>query len=193
MVGYTSIVAPFSGIITSRKADPGTMAMPQMPILAIDDDSVYQLISQVPERLAARLSVGDRVMVTIDSLNDTLPATISEIVPSADPSSRTLTVKANMPYSKRLKSGIFGRLSLKTGSKMQLMIPKSAVIERNGLTGVYLLDAAGKAQFTLVTLGKSERKLIQVLSGLQEGDQIVTSRVKQLKAGQMLRTEGAAL
>lgn len=193
MVGYTSIVAPFSGVITSRKADPGTMAMPSMPILAIDDDSVYQLVSQVPEKLAANLSVGDRVMVTIDSLNDTLPATISEIVPSADPSSRTLTVKANLPYTKRLKSGLFGRLSLKTGSKMQLMIPKSAVIDRNGLTGVYLLDAAGKARFALVTLGKSERKLVQVLSGLQEGDQIVTSRVKQVKPGQMLRVEGAAL
>lgn len=193
MVGYTAIVAPFSGVITSRKADPGTMAMPQMPILAIDDDTVYQLVSQVPERLAAKLTVGDRVMVTVDSLKKSIPATIIEIVPSADPVSRTLMVKANLPRVDRMQSGIFGRLLLNTGSKMQLMIPKSALIERNGLTGVYVIDAAGKAQFTLVTLGKSERNLLQVLSGLQEGVQIVTSHVKQVKPGLRLRAEGEAL
>jgi multidrug resistance efflux pump len=83
MVGYTAIYAPFSGVITARKADPGSMAMPQMPILAMDDDALYQLVSQAPERLAAKLTHGARVMVRIDSFNATLPATIVDIVPSA--------------------------------------------------------------------------------------------------------------
>lgn len=193
MVGYTAIYAPFSGVITARKADPGNMAMPQMPILAMDDDSLYQLVSEVPERQAAKLARGARVMIRIDALKTTLPATIAAIVPSADPASRTLTVKANLPHSTGLTSGLFGRLTISTGSELQLTLPASAVVERNGLTGVYVVDAAGTAQFTLVTVGKRLSDRVQILSGVQEGQRIVTSSATQLKPGQRLRAEGAAL
>ncbi len=193
MVGYTAITAPFSGVITGRKADPGNMAMPQMPMLTIDDDSLYQLVSQVPERLAARLTRGMRVMVRLDALKATLPATIAEIVPSADPASRTLTVKANLPRSTGVQSGLFGRLTITYGSEMQLTVPTSAVVDRNGLTGVYVVDQTGKAQFTLVTLGKQWGDRVQVLSGLPEGQRVVTSRVSEITAGRRIRAEGVAL
>lgn len=193
MASYTAIYAPFSGVITGRKADPGSMAMPQMPMLSMDDDSLYQLVSQVPERLAGKLSRGTRVMVRLDSLNTTLPATIIEIVPSADPSSRTLTVKANLPHTAGDQSGLFGRLTLTTGTEAAIMAPANAVLDRNGLTGVYVVDEAGTAQFTLVTLGKRSGDRVQILSGLQDGQQIVTSQVDRITAGQRIRAEGGAL
>jgi len=193
MVGYTAIYAPFSGVITGRKADPGNMALPQMPILAMDDDSLYQLVSQVPERLAATLRRGARVMVRIDALQIPLPATITEIVPSADPASRTLTVKANLPHAMGVQSGLFGRLSVITGNAMQLSLPSGAIVEHNGLTGIYVVDEAGLAQFTLVTLGKTQQDRVQILSGVQEGQQVVTSHADQIKVGQYVHSEGAAL
>ena len=193
MVGYTALYAPFSGMITARKADPGNMAMPQMSILAMDDDSLYQLVSQVPERLATKLTRGARVMARLDALQTTLPATIAEIVPSADPASRTLTVKANLPHAAGVQSGLFGRLTVTTGDEMQLSLPAGAVVERNGLTGVYVVDETETAQFVLITLGKIQRDRIQVLSGLQEGQHIITSNVQQINVGQHIHSEGAAL
>jgi RND family efflux transporter MFP subunit len=169
------------------------MAMPQTPLLSMDDDSLYQLVSQVPERLAAKLTRGIRVMVRLDSLNTTLPATIVEIVPSADPSSRTLTVKANLPHAAGVQSGLFGRLALSIGTETAIMAPASAVLDRNGLTGVYVVDEAGTAQFTLVTLGKRSGERVQILSGLQDGQHIVTSPVDHITAGQRIRAEEGAL
>ena len=192
MAGYTAIYAPFSGVITGRKADPGTMAMPQMPIISMDDDRVYQLVSQAPERLAAKLTVGKRVMVRIDALNITLPATITQVVPSADPASRTLTVKANLPSTSGVQSGLFGRLAISTGSEMQLTVPSSAVVEKNGLTGVFVIDETKTARYTLVTLGARSGDRVQVLSGLQDGQRIAASHADRLVNGARIEAEGGA-
>jgi RND family efflux transporter MFP subunit len=193
MVDYTAIVAPFAGVITARTADPGSMAMPQAPILTIEDDSLYQLITPVPERLATRLTRGARVQVTLDALGRTLPATIAAIIPSTDPSSRTLTVKANLPRAAGVQSGLFGRLVVTTGTQAVLTVPLSAIVDRNGLTGVYTVDAGERARFTLVTLGTQRDDRVQILSGLQDGQRVITSPTDAITAGQRIRAEGAAL
>ena len=193
MAGYTAIYAPCSGVITARKADPGSMAMPQQPLLTMDDDSLYQIVSQVPEHLATQLTRGARVMVQVDALQSSLPATIVEIVPGTDPASRTLTVKANLPHAAGMQSGLFGRLTITTGSESALSVPAGAVLDRHGLTGVYVVDEAGIARFTLVTLGKQVADRVLVLSGLEDGQRVVTSQVDHLNAGQRVRAEGGAL
>jgi RND family efflux transporter MFP subunit len=192
MAGYTAIVAPFSGVITARKADPGNMAMPQMPVVALDDDSLYQLVSQVPERQAARMAKGGRVQVKLDALGLSLPATIAEIVPAADPASRTLTVKANLPHAAGVQSGLFGRMTLVLGSAMQLSLPADAIVERNGLTGVYTVDEGGITRYSLITVGAETQGRVTVLSGLQAGERVVVSDVDRIKPGQRVNVEGAA-
>ncbi len=193
MASYTSIYAPFSGVITARKADPGSMAMPQMSILSMDDDSLYQLMSSVPERLAVKLAPGTKVSIRLDSLNLTLPATVSEIVPSADAASHTLNAKIDLPASAGINTGLFGRLSVTTGTEPTIVIPASALLERKGLTGVYVVNEGGTAQFTLVTIGKRWDDRLQVLSGLQDGQRVVTTKVNNITAGQHIRAEGGAL
>ena len=190
MVSYTSIFAPFSGVVTGRMADPGNMAMPQMPIIAIDDSSLYQMVGQVPEQQAAKLTKGSRVMVLIDSLTKTVPATITDIVPGADPISRTLKVKANLPPVAGIQSGLFGRISLSTGSESIISIPDSAIVDRNGLTGVYIIDKANSAQFTIITIGKKINNRIEVLSGLQDNQRIIANKVDGITAGSVIRAEG---
>jgi len=190
MLGYTAIYAPFSGVITARKADPGNMAMPQMPLLAMDDDSRYQLVSQVPERLATQLARNTPVTVQLDATEKSLPAVIAEIAPSADPASRTLTVKANLPRAAGVQSGLFGRLRVTAGTEMQLFLPIGAIVERKGLTGVYLVDATDTAQFTLVTLGKRGEDRAQVLSGLQDGQRVVAAQPERIASGQRISAEG---
>jgi RND family efflux transporter MFP subunit len=191
MLGYTNIYAPFDGVITARQADPGDMAMPQMPILSIDDHTQYQLVSRVPESIAARMTKGATVTVVLSALNQTVTARIAEIVPSADPATRTLTIKANLPRLAGLQSGLFGRMQIASGKEDRLMAPRTAVVERNGLTGVYTL-VEGKARFTLVTLGKEAGDLVQILSGIADGRRIIAMPPAGLIEGAPVREEGAA-
>ncbi|OPZ87845.1 MAG: putative efflux pump membrane fusion protein [bacterium ADurb.Bin429] len=191
MLGYTNIYAPFSGVVTARRADPGTMAMPQMPILVIDDDAHYQLVSNVPESIAARLATGTAARVVLPSLNATVDARIVEVVPSASTAARTLTVKANLPRIPGVQSGLFGRLQVTTAEELRLMAPRAAIRERNGLTGLYRVDADGQARYTLVTLGKAAGDRVQVLSGLDDGQRIVAHIVDGLADGVRVHEEGA--
>lgn len=193
MAGYANIYAPFNGVITARKADPGSLAMPQMPILAIDDDSQYQLVASVPEKIAAGLARGDVAGVQLEALKRTVTASVVEIVPAADPASRTLTVKANLPSTPGLQSGIFGRIAFTTGKESLLTIPAAALLTRNGLTGIYVVDEAGQARYTLVSAGRRLGDRLEVLSGLQAGQRVITARVDEIVPGERVRMEGATL
>ncbi len=192
MLGYSTITAPFSGLITARKADPGNMAMPQMPLLTIEDDSRYQLACSTPESIATRLRPGMEATVTLASLHRTLAARVAQVVPAADPSTRTFTVKVDLPRTAGVTSGLFGRLSLTTGYARQLAMHRTAVVERNGLTGVFIVDDAGKARYTLVKLGQQYGDLVQVLSGVRAGQRVVSSHADRITEGAVVKRDEVA-
>jgi len=187
MQSYAVLYAPFSGVITARKADPGNMAMPQMPVLTIEDDSLYQLVGSVPETAVAGVLSGMQVPVRLDTLGKTMMARVAQVIPSADSASRTFTVKANLPRVAGLASGVFGRLSVTTGQEKRLVVSRDAVIERNGLSGVYTVDDEHKARFTLVKLGKEYGQIVQVLSGLDKGQQVLTANTGNVRDGEVVQ------
>jgi HlyD family secretion protein len=186
MLGYAVITAPFNGVVTARKADPSYMAMPQMPVLTIEDDSRYQLVSSVPETAVTGLRRGAALTVKLESLGQTVTARVAQIIPSADPASRTFTVKANLPQVAGIASGIFGRLAVVTGHDQQLVISRNAVTNRNGLDGIYIVDGQHKARFTMVKLGKEYGEVVQVLSGLQQGQQVLVANSGRITDGTLV-------
>src|SRR5512133_672317 len=134
MAGYTRIVAPISGIITARQADQGATVFPAQPLMTIEDEGSYQLELAIPESMAASVKTGAPVQVTLDSVNNPFSAKISEIVPSADPASRTFTAKVNLGQ-KGLKSGLFGRGVISLGSTAKgMLVTKKAIVEHGALT-----------------------------------------------------------
>ncbi len=112
----------------------------------MDDDSRYQLVSNVPEHLAAHVSRGTRVMVHLDSLHRTLPATIVEYRAERRPGQPNTHRESQSAPCNGVQSGLFARMNVPSGSESTLSIPAGAVVERNGLTGVYVLDEADTAQ-----------------------------------------------
>jgi len=187
MQSYAVIYAPFNGVITARKADPGNMAMPQMPVLTIEDDSLYQLVGSVPETAVAGIRPGAQAPVKLDSLGKTVTAKVAQVIPSADPASRTFTVKVNLPKVNRLASGVFGRMSVTTGQEKRLVVSREAVMERNGLSGVYTVDDENKARFILVKLGKEYGEVVQILSGLQMGQRVLVANSGQVRDGAVVQ------
>jgi RND family efflux transporter MFP subunit len=173
-LGYTRIHAPFAGVVTEKKVDAGTLASPGMPIFTIEDTRSYRLEVTVDESELRLVRVGQVSSGTIDALgNVQLPGKVVQIVPAADPASRSFLVKVELPADVRLRSGLFGRARFSRGERSALLIPRTSLVERGQLQGVYVLDANQIAGLRYVTLGKSTGGQIEVLSGLQDGEKLV--------------------
>jgi RND family efflux transporter MFP subunit len=174
LLDYTRIRAPFDGVITEKKADSGTLASPGMPIFTVEDVRRYRLEVAVNESDLRYVRTGGQVSVAIEALdNAELKGKVVQIVPAADPASRAFLVKIELPTDTRLRSGLFGRAHFSRGERQALLIPRSAVIERGQLQGVFVLDQNKIASLRYVTLGKSSGSEIEVLTGLQGGEWLV--------------------
>lgn len=175
-LGYTRIRAPFAGVVTEKKADAGTLASPGMPIFTIEDTRSYRLEAAVDESDIRLVRVGQIVPVRLDALGNTeLSGKVVQIVPAADPASRSFLVKVGLPSDAQLRSGLFGRARFSRGERSALLIPRAAIVERGQLQGVYAIGVNGIASLRYVTFGKTTGQQVEVLSGLQDGEKLVAA------------------
>ena len=173
-VGFTKVRAPFDGLVIARLAEPGALAAPGVPLLVVEDPSRFRLEAEVDESKLGAVKLGESVPVVIDSLGDApLAGKVVQIVPAADPSSRTFTVKVELPANPQMRSGLFGRARFPRGEREAIAIPKSAVLSRGQIKAVYLIGGDHLANLRFVTLGAASGDQVEVLSGLQNGDRIV--------------------
>jgi RND family efflux transporter MFP subunit len=175
-LGYARIRAPFAGVITEKKAEAGMLASPGMPIFTIEDTRRYRLEATIDESDMRIARLGQVVPVTIDALGNTeLSGKVVQIVPAADPTSRSFLVKIELPSDSRLRSGLFGRARLPRGERTSLLIPRSALVERGQLQGVFVVTANEIAGLRYITLGRTAGDHVEVLSGLQAGEKLITA------------------
>ena len=83
-------------------------------------------------------------------------------------------IKIELPANQQLRSGLFGRAQFSHGERQSLLVPRTAIVERGQLQGVFVLDQNRVAALRYVTLGKSAGDDVEVLAGLQDGDRLVT-------------------
>lgn len=183
MSDYTRITAPISGIIISKQADLGATVFPGQPLMTIDDDGSYQLELALPENIATRVKPGSPVQVTLDAIEHSFTARIAEIVPAADPGSRTFVAKIAL-NQKGLKSGMFGRGAVSFGTEVNsITVPKKAIVEHGALVSVWALGKENTAHMRIVKVGRDTGERVEILSGLSEGDRIVVSGVEKVTEG----------
>ena len=186
--GYASISSPVSGIVVKKLAETGAIASPGVPLLSIEDNSRYRLEAAVEESQSKHVRLGNRVNVRIDALGEgDFLGTVAEILPSSDASSRSFIVKIDLPADPSLKSGLYGLARFPVAQKQAITVPETALQERGQLTGVYVVGLDGIAQFRIVTIGKRAEGVAEVLSGLSDGDEIVTSDLSRVKEGSKVR------
>ncbi len=174
VVGYSRIRAPFNGVVTAKLADVGAMAAPGVPLLVVEDLGRFRLEATVDESKMGAVSLGESVPVTIDALGGSgFTGKVVQIVPVADPASRSFVVKVELPPDAQIRSGLFGRARFARGQKAAILIPQTAVLNRGQLQGVYVVGHDQLASLRYVTLGAASGPQIEVLSGLQDGDQII--------------------
>ncbi|MBP1729083.1 MAG: family efflux pump rane fusion lipoprotein, partial [Deltaproteobacteria bacterium] len=136
-----------------------------------------------PESMATRIRPGSAVQITLDSLGSSFAARIVEIVPAADPASRTYTAK--VPLAQQgLKSGMFGRGAVALGTAVNsISVPKKSVVERGAMNSVWVVDSGNIARLRLVKIGRAINERVEILSGLSAGERVVVSGVEKVSDG----------
>lgn len=186
---YGTIRAPFDGIVTAKMAYEGETTNPfsmnGTELLKLENSHRLQLEVTVPEANREDVQVGQPVQVTVGSTQQNISGAIAQIIPAADPTSRSFIVKIPLPLSPTLMSGMFGRVELPIpGQRQTIAIPASVLFRRGQLEGVYIVGTHNQAEIRWVKTGKTQNGQVEIVSGLSSGDRIITSKEAQLKDGQ---------
>jgi RND family efflux transporter MFP subunit len=180
---YAKIKAPVAGIITSKKIDGGSMAVPGQVLITIESDAALYVEAFADETLTRRLSKGMTVEVAIEATNRQLRGSIRDIVPVVDPRSRTFLIKIALPNA-GLKSGLYARIRIPVGKKETLLVPEGSVIAKGQLSGVYVVAPNGVLTYRLVKTGRTYPDgRIEILSGLAQNEQIVSEGTQRAVDG----------
>jgi len=186
MLGYTTITAPFAGVVTRKNAHVGDLATPGTVLLQVESLRTLQVRAEVPESLIPRISPGEALTVRVETAGVTVQATVSEFAPAVDPQSRTAQVVLNLPPDPALRPGQFARLLIAGPSTRTLLVPESAVVPSGQLDRVFVV-ADNRASLRLVRTGSRRHGMIEILSGLDGDETVATHNNRLLKDGQPLR------
>ena len=184
MMGYAVIRSPINGVLVSRMAQAGEMASPGRPLAKVLDDKDLRVVATVKEGALLGLHKGDSVRVEVDALPGAdIRGRISEIVPAADPQTRSFTVKVDLPPVIGLLPGMFGRVALETGRRDAVLLPDGSLTDKEGMQGVYVVTADGRAAFQAVKAGDEVAGKVESLSGLSGGERVITGDLSAIRDG----------
>ncbi len=172
ILGYATIRSPIDGIVVDRRVEPGDTASPGQVLATLYDPTRMQLVARVRESLAHRLKVDQLITVRVDALGHDCEGVVSEIVPEAETSSRSFTVKVTGPCPPGVYAGMFGRLVIPMGEQPVLTVPRAAV-RRIGQLDVVEVVEDGQLSRRAVRVGRSLDDRVIVLSGLRAGERVV--------------------
>lgn len=170
-MSYTRVTAPFAGLITAKSVEVGDLASPGMTLFQLEDNRNYRLEADVDESAASMVHVNDTVPVVIDTIGgDALQGTVAEIVPAADPASRTYH-EIGLPAHDALRSGQFGRARFGVSANT-LTIPRAAYRAARPVGRRLRIRRQRHRRIAAHQNRQISGDRIEVLSGLNEGDQL---------------------
>lgn len=170
---YSKISAPFAGIVTEKPVEPGNLATPGTPLLTLEQEGAYRLEVSIEESRLPLIRVGLSASVTLDALDRTIDARVSEVVPTVDAAARAFVAKIDLPLVPQLCSGLFGRARFALGRRRVLAVPAAAVRESGQLQSVLVVEE-GQARSRLITSGERSPEGVEVLSGLNAGERVIS-------------------
>jgi len=171
-LSYAEIRSPATGIVIDKLADTGDLAAPGKTLLTMYDPSHLWLEATVREGDASRLRIGTFYGVKIEAGGEGMEGRLVEIVPSADPASRTVTARIALSRTNRLYPGMFGRLFIPMQSKNTLLIPESAVVRVGQITMVDVIAGKSLKRRSIQTGERMAGNRVEVLSGLAAGEEV---------------------
>jgi RND family efflux transporter MFP subunit len=184
LLGYLKVVAPFDAVVSRKLAEVGDLATPGRPLLELEVPGELRLEADVGEALIDRIRVG-QVLTVRTGTDNRLQGTVAEIAPAADAGTRTFLVKVDLPVGTAVRSGAFGRLGVPLSETLVMRVPPSAVLRRGQLEYV-MVENSGKAQLRLVRTGRVLGDGVELISGVENGERVVVTGLRELVEGQRL-------
>lgn len=170
--GYTVVRAAESGVVAARQVAVGDLAQPGRPLLSLYNPDLLQVEGEVNDSYRDQVQIGEIAKVVVPALNWQADLALAEIFPISQSPSRTFKVRTTVIKDQKLMPGMFARLALSLGSAPGLLIPQDAVHQVGQLTMVKVL-VDGQSQWRQVKLGRQIGEQVEVLAGLQAGEQIL--------------------
>ncbi|GAB1490040.1 efflux RND transporter periplasmic adaptor subunit [Opitutaceae bacterium] len=185
LASYTTVTAPFAGIITRRLVEPGDLATTGRPLLELEGSDRLQAELAVPESLET-LPPGTALSVEVDGALTS--GRLTEFSPAADPTTRTRLAKVDLPAGTVIRSGQFVRVAWPAGTEDTLLVPASAVMLFGQMEQVFVAED-GRARLRLVKTGGAIGERVRILAGLSAGESVVVAPPATLRDGQPLETK----
>ncbi|HET9567054.1 MAG TPA: efflux RND transporter periplasmic adaptor subunit, partial [Vicinamibacterales bacterium] len=188
----TVITSPVNGFVSKRAVDPGAYVSQQTPVADVVDITRVRLVANIVEKDLKELETGNETRVQVDAFpGETFKGRIARVSPVLDPATRTAPIEieiANPTY--RLKPGMYARVGITTQTKKQaLVLPSSAVVDLGGRRGVFQLQNE-TAVFKTVTVGSEQGLVVEILAGLAEGDEVISTGAGALRDGDRVALPG---
>ncbi len=189
---YTRIVAPFAGVVTARYADTGallaagTSNSQSMPVVRLAEVSKLRLVLPIPESIAGQIHLGDPVKVHVQALNQDIVGKVSRFAGSLDSQTRTMETEIDCDNRNgKLLPGMYTETVLQLAARNgALLVPIEALAQSNGDATVLVLNSQNVVEERRVNVGLQGRTRAEVLSGLQENDQVVIGNRSQFRPGE---------
>lgn len=181
-----TIIAPVAAEVAVKNVEIGETASTSQPVVTLVDTAKMYMDANLSENDVSLISTGQKVNVVVDALGDnaTIEGIVSNISPSADEKAKTFPVRISLSNGEgKLKAGMFGKVDLVTGHKVNIVVvPKEAVVER-GTQKVVFTVVEDKAVAKAVTIGLNGELLTEIAAGINEGDRIIVSGQQNLQEG----------
>jgi len=187
MLSYSNIRAPFSGVITSKTVHVGDMANPGIPLFSLEAPGNYVATALVPETDIININKGESVVVYLKSTAQSIQGKVSEVSTSSQNTGGQYLVKITLEKNSDIKlySGMFvsTNFALKNGENNNIIVPKSTLIYRGQLTGIYTVSKSNTAILRWLKTGESQGDYIEVLTGLSKDEKYIVSADDKLYNG----------
>ena len=195
---YSKITAPFSGVVTERYANLGTLVQAgtgsstqAIPIVKLSEDDLFRLVIPVPEAYVRYIRVGDPVDVHVPSLNRTFPGKVARFSVDVQSDTRTMHTEVDVANPQRVMlPGLYADADLNLDEKQNIpTVPVQALNHAGEKTTVLVVSPDGALEDRTVQVGIQTSDDAEIVSGLKEGEEVVVSDRSGLKPGQKVRSQ----
>jgi RND family efflux transporter MFP subunit len=191
MLAYSNLVAPFTGVITQKNSNEGSMANPGMPILMMEQSDEYHVRASVSESEVGQLKKGMNAEVIVKSTGKIIRGKISEISPSSQFTGGQFQLKIIIPSTENtgLFSGMYVNVNIplkNTSGVQSLSVPASAIIHKDQLSGLYTVSDNQTAQLRWLKVGKEYGNQVEILSGLNSDERFIIKSDSKLYSGALV-------
>ncbi len=183
----TILRSPITGFVSARNFDSGDLFSMSSPLFTVQQVTPVKLLVGISESEYTKVKKGDSVSLTVDAIpGETFTGKVERLYPTIDPATHTFKAEVVVPNTNRvLRPGMYARVTVNFGSRRSIIVPDKSLVKQEG-TGtrfIYVLKADNTVSYLPVTIGRHMGQEYEILSGLEEGSQVVVKGQSLLRDG----------